>query len=47
MIPNLFFSVHFGAWADRFPHRRRLMIAADLGRAALLATVPVAGRSAC
>jgi MFS family permease len=42
MIPNLFFSVHFGAWADRFPHRRRLMIAADLGRAALLASLPAA-----
>ena len=42
MIPNLFFSVHFGAWVDRFPSRRRLMIAADLGRAVLLASLPVA-----
>ncbi len=42
MIPNLFFSVHFGAWADRFPNRRRLMIVADLGRAALLLTLPLA-----
>lgn len=42
MVPNLFFSVHFGAWADRFPNRRELMIAADLGRAALLASLPVA-----
>lgn len=42
MIPNLFFSVHFGAWADRFPNRRGLMIAADLGRAALLLTLPLA-----
>lgn len=42
MIPNLFFSVHFGAWADRFPNRRALMITADLGRAALLASLPVA-----
>lgn len=42
MAPNLFFSVHFGAWVDRFPSRRRLMIAADLGRAALLVSLPVA-----
>lgn len=42
MVPNLFFSVHFGAWADGFPNRRRLMIAADLGRAALLASLPAA-----
>jgi MFS family permease len=42
MVPNLFFSVHFGAWADRFPNRRALMIAADLGRAALLLTLPLA-----
>lgn len=42
MIPNLFFSVHFGAWADRFPNRRALMVGADLGRAALLASLPVA-----
>ncbi|MGD9737040.1 MAG: MFS transporter [Solirubrobacterales bacterium] len=42
MAPNLFFSIHFGAWADRFPNRRALMIAADLGRAALLASLPAA-----
>jgi MFS family permease len=42
MAPNLFFSFHFGAWADRFPNRRALMIAADLGRAALLASLPAA-----
>ena len=42
MAPNLFFSVHFGAWVDRFPNRRALMIAADLGRAALLASLPLA-----
>lgn len=42
MAPNLFFSVHFGAWADRFPNRRALMIAADLGRAAMLVSLPVA-----
>ena len=41
-LPSLLFAVHAGAWADRRGHRRRLMIVADLGRAALLATVPVA-----
>ena len=40
-LPSLLFAVHAGAWADRRGHRRRLMILADLGRAALLATVPV------
>jgi MFS family permease len=40
-LPSLLFAVHAGAWADRRGGRRRLMIAADLGRAALLATVPV------
>lgn len=42
MVPNLFFSVHFGAWADRIPNRRALMIGADLGRAVLLASLPIA-----
>ena len=41
-LPSLLFAVHAGAWADRRGHRRRLMIVADLGRAVLLATVPVA-----
>jgi MFS family permease len=40
-LPSLLFAVHAGAWADRHGHRRRLMILADLGRAGLLATVPV------
>jgi MFS family permease len=40
--PNLLFSVHAGAWADRHPSRRRLMLAADVGRAALIATIPLA-----
>jgi MFS family permease len=39
-LPSLLFGLHAGAWADRRGHRRRLMITADLGRAALLATVP-------
>ena len=41
-LPSLLFAVHAGAWADRRGHRRRLMIVADLGRAVLLASVPVA-----
>lgn len=42
LTPNLLFSVHLGVWADRRASRRRLMIAADLGRAALFATIPLA-----
>ncbi|MGB2954262.1 MAG: MFS transporter [Gaiellaceae bacterium] len=40
--PNLLFSLHAGAWIDRRGRRRRTMIATDLGRAALLATIPIA-----
>jgi MFS family permease len=40
-LPSLLFGLHAGSWADRSGHRRRLMIGADLGRFALLATVPV------
>jgi MFS family permease len=42
LAPNLFFSIHLGAWADRRDRRRTLMVAADLARAALLATIPLA-----
>jgi predicted MFS family arabinose efflux permease len=42
LAPNLLFSIHLGAWADRRHHRRALMVAADLGRAALLLTIPLA-----
>ncbi|WP_405773843.1 MFS transporter [Streptomyces sp. NBC_00859] len=41
-LPSLFFSLHAGVWADRRTHRRRVMIAADLARAGLTATVPLA-----
>jgi MFS family permease len=41
-LPSLIFALHAGAWADRFGHRRILMITADLGRAVLLALIPVA-----
>ncbi len=40
-LPSLLFGLHAGAWADRSGRRRRLMIACDLGRCALLGTVPV------
>jgi MFS family permease len=42
LVPNLLFSVHAGAWVDRRRSRRQIMIAADLGRAGLLATIPLA-----
>lgn len=42
LLPNLLFSLHAGAWVDRRGRRRQTMIAADLGRAALLATIPIA-----
>jgi MFS family permease len=40
--PCLLLSLHAGAWVDRTGRVREAMIAADLGRAALLVTVPVA-----
>lgn len=42
LAPNLFFSIHLGAWADRRHRRRTMMVAADFGRAALLLTIPLA-----
>jgi len=39
-LPSLLFGVHAGAWADRRGRRRQLMIACDLGRCALLGSVP-------
>jgi MFS family permease len=40
-LPSLLFGMHAGAWADRRGRRRQLMIACDLGRCALLGTIPV------
>lgn len=40
-LPNLA-SVFVGAWIDRQEHRRRILVAADLARAVLLVTVPLA-----
>jgi MFS family permease len=42
LVPNLLFSLHAGAWVDRRGRRRQTMLATDVGRAVLLATVPVA-----
>lgn len=41
-LPSLILSLWAGAWLDRRGGRRRVMIAADLGRAGLLATLPAA-----
>ncbi len=40
-IPNLALGIAAGVWLDRVP-RRPVMVAADLGRAIVLASVPVA-----
>jgi MFS family permease len=40
LLPSLLFALPAGAWVDRYPHKRRLMIIADLGRAAVLLGVP-------
>jgi MFS family permease len=42
LVPNLLFALHAGAIVDRRGKRRQTMIAADLGRALLVATIPVA-----
>jgi predicted MFS family arabinose efflux permease len=42
LAPNLLFSIHLGAWVDRRPRRRQLLIGADIGRALLLLTIPFA-----
>ena len=39
-LPSLLFGLHAGAWVDRRGRRRQTMIAADLGRAALFASIP-------
>jgi MFS family permease len=42
LLPNLIFSLHAGAWVDRRGSQRQTMIAADIGRGLLLASVPIA-----
>lgn len=41
LAPSLL-ALHAGAWVDRLGHRRRVMITADVGRALLLLSVPLA-----
>jgi Na+/melibiose symporter-like transporter len=41
-LPHLLFSLQAGVWIDRRGRRRQTMIAADVGRALVLGTVPVA-----
>jgi len=40
-LPSLLFGLHLGAFVDRYGRRRLTMITADLGRAALFASIPV------
>ncbi len=42
MAPSLLFAFHLGVWVDHRRSRRTLLIAADLGRAALLLGLPLA-----
>lgn len=42
LLPNLIFSLHAGAWVDRRGRRRGVMLATDVGRAALIGSIPVA-----
>jgi MFS family permease len=40
-LPFLLFTLPAGVWVDRLP-RRRILISGDLGRALMLATIPIA-----
>jgi predicted MFS family arabinose efflux permease len=42
LLPHLLFSLLAGVWIERSRRRRRLMIVADLARALLLASLPLA-----
>lgn len=42
LAPNLLIALQAGAWVDRLGRRRQVMMAADIGRALLLGTIPVA-----
>lgn len=42
LLPHLLLSLPAGVWLDRVASRRRVMIAADLGRALLAGTIPLA-----
>jgi MFS family permease len=42
LLPALLFSLHAGSWVDRRGRRRQTMVWTAVGRAALIATIPVA-----
>jgi MFS family permease len=42
LVPNLLFALHAGVWVDRRGRRRQVMIATDIGRGLLIASVPIA-----
>ena len=42
LMPHLLFSLPAGVWLERVAGRRRIMIGADIGRALLLGSVPLA-----
>jgi MFS family permease len=42
LMPHLIFSLPAGVWIERVGSRRRVMIASDVARALLLASIPVA-----
>src|SRR6184192_3670693 len=42
LLPNLLFALHAGSWIDRRGGRRQVMLATDVGRGLLIATIPVA-----
>jgi MFS family permease len=42
LFPHLLFSLPAGVWLDRVAIRRKVMVAADLGRAVLVGTIPLA-----
>jgi MFS family permease len=42
LFPHLLFSLPAGVWLDRVRERRRLMVWADIGRALLIGSIPVA-----
>jgi MFS family permease len=42
LLPHLFFALPAGVWLERVARRRLVMILADIGRAGLLASLPVA-----
>jgi MFS family permease len=42
LLPNLILSLHAGVWVDRSGRRREVMLAADVARGLLTATIPLA-----